>query len=168
MWMFNILLVLLLVFVASDEDTLQVVNDDEYKFGDLEFDSLPDRVKEVIRSSRATDNGDHWCCKINPTKTIVDSHVSTVRVTVPIKHTGTRHCGFLHLGRCHTTSYTTGYKTGYHATYTSRVVSTTCPDQHLTCCNNYILVAGQCIPASRLPDIKDDLINLHNHNIVVG
>ncbi|OWF47386.1 uncharacterized protein LOC110454419 [Mizuhopecten yessoensis] len=168
MLVLNIFLILFLAYVSSDEDTLEAVHEDENKFGHLEFDSLPERVKEVLRESRATDNGDHWCCKITPTKTIVDSHVSTIRVTVPVKHTGTRHCGFLHLGRCHTTSYTAGYKTGYKATYSSRVVHTTCPDKHLTCCNNYILVAGQCLLASRLPDIQGDLINLHNHDIVVG
>ncbi|OWF56327.1 uncharacterized protein LOC110448601 [Mizuhopecten yessoensis] len=164
----NLVLVALIIYVPfclleSEQ------NDEATMFGNLKYDSLPERVKEVLRESRtSTDETAHWCCKINPTKTVVDSRTVTVTVVVPVKHTHHSSCGFLWLSRCGSSSYTTGYKTAYRASYKSRLVPTTCPDQHLVCCKDYIKVADQCLPQSRLPDIKDDLLHLHSAGIVVG
>ncbi|XP_060077870.1 uncharacterized protein LOC132557383 [Ylistrum balloti] len=165
---FNLVLIALMAFIPSHMLD-SVLQDEATMFGNLKYDSLPERVKEVLRESRAPgDETAHWCCNINPTKTIVDSRTVSVTVVIPIKHTHSKSCGFLWLSRCSSTSYTTGYKRAYKASYTSRLVPTSCPDEHLVCCKEYIKVADQCLPQSRLPDIKDDLLKLHGAGVVIG
>ncbi|XP_033736760.1 uncharacterized protein LOC117325001 [Pecten maximus] len=165
---FNLMLAALLVCLPSFL-LESVLHDESTMFGNLKYDSLPDHVKEVLRESRASgDESAHWCCKINPTKTIVDSRTVSVTVVVPVRHTHSKSCGFLWTKRCTSTSYTTGYRRAYKATYTSRLVPTTCPDEHLVCCKDFIKVADQCLPQNRLTDIKDDLLKLHDAGIVIG
>ncbi|XP_011454253.1 uncharacterized protein LOC128164417 [Crassostrea angulata] len=110
----------------------------------------------------------HWCCNVATTRRIVQSHsklIYTKQVKDRVSH---HHCGFLGLSRCARHHYYYVSVPAYKTTYTYRTIHTTCPSSHLVCCKDYILVADNCIPLSEIPNIKDDLIKLHNANIPVG
>ncbi|XP_062615792.1 uncharacterized protein LOC134277478 [Saccostrea cucullata] len=110
----------------------------------------------------------HWCCNTATTKKIVKSHsqlIYTKQIRDRVSH---HHCGFLGTSRCARHHYYYISVPAYKRTYSTQTIHTSCPSQNLVCCKDYILIADNCVPLNEIPNIKDDLIKLHNANIPVG
>jgi hypothetical protein len=115
------------------------------KLASLNYDDLPQEVKELIKVSRA-DNS-HWCCTNDQPVNIVqrtrvgkDVHVVATKIK-----TGYTSCGFNGWMMC--SLYSTQYKSVvfYHIETYEVPDESACPDHHVKCCKDHIEVAGNCM-----------------------
>ncbi|XP_022316223.2 uncharacterized protein LOC111119934 [Crassostrea virginica] len=151
-------------------DLLDFLSDQEkVAIGKMHFSELPENARRVVRTVTLHGNSTaHWCCNVETTKKITETHSQLMYIKQVRDRVSHHHCGFLGLNRCARHHYYYVSVPQYKTTYSIKVIHTTCPNKNLVCCKGYALVAGSCVPLSEIPNIKDDLINLHNSGVVVG
>ncbi|XP_064605799.1 uncharacterized protein LOC135470694 [Liolophura sinensis] len=159
------LLIPVCLSLAEIDDITFLTVGEKRSLAKIDIEKLPESVKRAVDVVNAKE---HWCCKIHPTKVVVNSRAVQQYIKQSTQHTNYGKCGLWGWRRCSRHWVTYYQHSTYKTVYSRQTIVTTCPDRDVVCCKGFLQVAHNCLPLSELPKIKDDLKKLKDKGVLVG
>ena len=132
------------------------------------INALPEvMIPEVFKLQKPRDNT-HWCCRVDIPDTMVQqTRVQSFTSTNSENYRcGSRKCGFAGWKKCGVYCDRYWTDTHYFIEHYSYNQGTECPEDHLICCVNYILIQGQCFHIDEIVGNTGLLAALNNQGLI--